>query len=485
MKVAFLLVLLICRTFCAEHLASSAEEIEGLIESGKLSPGDTIIWADGEYTDEELKLDHVHGAEDKPITLRAATPGGVVLLGESKFSIGVRWWVIEGFHFEGRKGKPNSYNAVQFRGRKNIGAQHVRLTNCAMTNLVTEDSSSKWILLYGQNNTIDHCYFTGKRSRGALITVELAYLNEKEIAGHRIAWNHFADFAFQEGTDNEVIRVGNSEDQHKAGRCVIERNYFHRCDGENEIISNKSSFNTYRHNTFRQCNGALVLRHGHHAHVEGNYFFGDGAKDAGGIRVTDSHHVIINNYLQDLTGETWNAAFSILGGKKKSGDTSSGYQAVDDIVVAHNSIINCSRSIFLNKAKGSRAPNGLIANNLVVSNSAPLVVEDLSSDKLKWTGNLFHGAKVNPALAAITADPDLKESKSLLRPSPSSPAIDTAVDIATIIEKDLEGHSRPQKGKDIGALELAGSGEKQTIGPLGPGLVGVTFLKNKGRPESR
>ena len=102
----------------------------------------------------------------------------------------------------------------------------MRLTNCAMTNLVTEESSSKSVLLYGKNNTIDHCYFTGKKSRGALLTVELAYLEDGERAGHRIAWNHFADFSFQKGRDNEVIRLGNSEDQHRPATCLIERKYF-------------------------------------------------------------------------------------------------------------------------------------------------------------------------------------------------------------------------------------------------------------------
>ncbi|MDA8968441.1 polysaccharide lyase 6 family protein [Akkermansiaceae bacterium] len=469
----------------AMHHAASAEDIEAIVESGKLSAGDTIVWADGVYADEELKLDGVHGAETKPIILRAATPGGVVLRGESRFSLGVKWWVIEGFHFDGGDGKSNSYNAVEFRSRKNVGAEHVRLTNCAMTNLVADDSSSKWILLYGWNNTIDHCHFSGKKSKGALITVELGYLKDDEKAGHRIAWNHFANFTFQKGTDNEVIRLGNSEDQHKPATCLVERNYFFRCDGENEIISNKSSFNTYLGNTFRKCNGALVLRHGHHARVEGNYFFGDGAKDAGGIRVSDSHHVIVNNYLQDLTGTTWNAAFSILGGKKTSGDTNSGYQAVDGITVAHNSIINCARSIFLNKAKGSRAPTGVMTNNLVVSNKAPLIVEELSSEKLEWIGNLFHGSEVKPELAAISSNPLLKMSDGLLRADPEGAAIDAAVDMSSIVENDIEGQVRPKIGKDIGADEVSGGEGKVLFPPLGPTDVGVSFLKGEGSVKNR
>jgi poly(beta-D-mannuronate) lyase len=463
----------------ATHHVASAEEVEVVIGSGKLMPGDVIVWADGEYPDEELQLNDVHGTEAAPILFRAATPGGVVLLGESRFSIGVEWWVIEGFHFAGREGKFNSYNAVEFRGRKNVGAQHVRLTNCAMTDLVAEESSSKWVLLYGNHNRIDHCHFVGKRSKGALITVELGYLKDDEKAGHRIERNHFADFTFQEGTDNEVIRLGNSEDQHKPASCVVERNYFFRCDGENEIISNKSSHNIYRGNTFQKCNGALVLRHGHHARVEGNYFFGDGAKDSGGIRVSDSHHVLVNNYLQDLRGTTWNSAFSILGGKKASGGTDNGYQAVDGITVAHNSIINCARSIYLNKAKGSRAPTGVMANNLVVSRSGPLVVEELSSDKMEWVGNLFHGAEVPASLAAITSDPLLEESNGLLLPSASGSAVDASVTIAFKVGIDIAGLTRPESGSDLGSHEMVGGTGKAHLARLHPDEVGASFLNEE------
>ena len=85
--------------FGATFKVSSAEEIEALMKSEKLSEGDTIIWADGDYPDEELKLVKVHGSEGKPIILKAETPGGVILRGESRFSFGVKWWVIEGPSF--------------------------------------------------------------------------------------------------------------------------------------------------------------------------------------------------------------------------------------------------------------------------------------------------------------------------------------------------------------------------------------------------
>ncbi len=434
----------------------SGDDIEALLESGKLAAGDTILWTKGNYSSMEVDIIGVDGTKDMPITLKAAESGAVVFSGETQFTVGAMHWVISGFHFTNTEGKPNAYNTFKFRSNSGQGAQHVRLTNCAFTNLRAEDNTSKWVLIYGQSNTIDHCHFSGKNKKGALITVELAYLGDEQKAGHKISRNYFADVAFQKGSDNETIRIGSSKDQNKPACCIVRENYFVRCNGENEIISSKSSYNVFERNTFRQCNGALVLRHGHHATVRGNFFFGDGAKNAGGIRVVDSHHVIKNNYLQDLTGMTWNAAVSILGGSQPSGGSTNGYQAVDDISIIHNSILNCRRSIFLNKAKGKRAPTGVIAKNLISSVGAPLVTADLSPEKLKWTGNLMHGATIGVDLDALTTDPMLKESAGIQRPGVTGPAAG---------EKDV----------------LGASGNVTSI-PLSPAEVGVSFLRGTG-PE--
>ena len=461
----------------------SGDDIEALLESGKLAAGDTILWSAGNYSDMEVDIVGIDGTEDLPITLKAATPGAVVFSGETQFTVGSKHWVISGFHFTGVEGKFNAYNTFQFRSGSGQGAQHVRLTDCAFTNMTSEDSTSKWVLIYGQSNSIDHCHFSGKNKKGALITVELAYLDAEATAGHQISHNYFGDVAFQEGSDNETIRIGSSEDQNKQAKCVVSENYFVRCNGENEIISSKSSYNVFERNTFRQCDGALVLRHGHHAKVDGNFFFGDGAKNSGGIRVVDSHHVITNNYLQDLTGTTWNSALSILGGSQASGGTTNGYQAVDNIFIAHNSILNCQRSIFLNKAKGKRTPTGVVANNLISSASEPLVKADLSSAKLQWSSNLMHGAAIGADLDAITTDPMLKETDGLLRPDASGPAAGAAAKCDVIVAKDIDGQARSDAGADIGADEVTGvTGEIVSV-PLTPADVGVSFLRGKGPDE--
>ncbi|QDS99966.1 alginate lyase family protein [Adhaeretor mobilis] len=463
-----------------EHSIDSPKELAALLESGKLTPGDTILWASGEYQDIAINIEGIDGTKEQPITLRAATPGGAIFRGASQMRIGTQWWVIEGFHFDGTTGSANSYNPFQFRSLSGTGAQHVRLINCAMTNLTTDEETSKWVLFYGRNNSIEHCHFSGKRSKGALITVELGDLKGDETAEHRIENSYFGDFAYQEGTDNETIRIGSSGDQNKPASCLVQRNLFVGCDGENEVISSKSSHNRVLANTFRQCNGALVLRHGHHARVEGNYFFGDGAQHSGGIRVVDSDHLIINNYLQDLEGDGWNAALSIMGGKQRSTGSSDGYQAVDRIAVMHNTIVNCKRSILLNDEKGSRAPTGTLANNLISSSNGPLISGEFSPSKLVWVRNLLHGASVGASVGAATSDPELSLKHGLLRPSPTGPAangaVDTPLEQLPELQRDIDGQLRPSTQRDIGADEVSGAQGKITSPPLTPEDVGANFL---------
>ena len=463
-------------TYAEVHRVTSADNIGDLIEEGKIAAGDEIVWADGVYKDQEIEINGIDGIKTAPITLRAQTPGGVVLVGESQLRTSSKWWVITGLHFKKTDAGPSAYNTIQFRGSGNKGAEHVRLTNCAFTSLDNGESSSKWVQIYGRYNQIDNCHFSGKPNKGALITVELGNLVANQSAEHVIKQNYFADFKPNEGSDNETIRVGFSGDQNKPARCVIGNNLFFQCDGENEIISNKSSYNRYTANTFRKCNGALVLRHGHHATVNGNFFMGEGATNAGGIRVNDSHHQIFNNYMQDLTGLTWNAALSIEGGQQASGGSSNGYQAVGDVMIVHNSIVNCSKSIFLNNKHGKRAPQGTIANNLVVVDAPAkkLLEANLPTESLTWSQNLFFGGNLPPAIPALREDPKLEPAGEYYRISKTSPAIDAGQGDFDFVTVDIDNQPR-QNLKDVGADELDEPTTK-TASPLTRQQVGTTFL---------
>ncbi|MEM7313452.1 MAG: polysaccharide lyase 6 family protein [Planctomycetota bacterium] len=468
-------LVLLCSPGLAElHYVSNADEIETLLESKGLVAGDEIVWKDGVVVDQEVNLAGVDGTAQSPITLRAETPGQVILHGESQFRIGVKHWIVQGFHFTGKPGLVNAYNPIQFRNNGGLAAEHCRLTDCALTNLITDESTSKWVLLYGRQNTIDHCHFSGKNSKGALLTVELGYLDTNSTAEHKIHSNYFGGFQPQPGNDNETIRIGFSGDQNKSAKCIVNRNLFERCDGESEVISNKSSYNTFRSNTFRQCNGALVLRHGHHARVEGNFFLGANAEGTGGIRISDSHHVIVNNQLQDLQGSNWNAAVSILGDSKPSGGSSSGYQAVNDIVLMHNTVVNCRQCMFMNPAKGNRAPTGIVANNIFSTRLGPLVSGKLPTTGLDWQTNIWDGEGV-PASVGQSVSFEMKLIGELYRPNRMRLAELESVELKDSPVVDMDGQARPKTGKAIGADEIAVDDSKIGARPLTIRDVGVSY----------
>ena len=83
----------------------------------------------------------------------------------------------------------------------------------------------------------------------------------------------------------ETIRIGTSANSMESSRTIVENNTFKNCDGEIEIISNKSANNIFRNNLFLESKGSLTLRHGNNTLVEGNVFLGNNVSKTGGIRV--------------------------------------------------------------------------------------------------------------------------------------------------------------------------------------------------------
>lgn len=158
---------------------------------------------------------------------------------------------------------------IEFRENSGNLARHCRLTNTAIEdyNPVSINTDYKWVSLYGDSNRVDHCYFRNKRHSGTTLVVWLNGIPNY----HRVDHNYFAyrpPLGFNGG---ETIRIGTSEWSLTDSYTLVEYNYFEQCNGENEIISNKSGENTFRYNTFFDCYGTLTLRHGNRAKVYGNF----------------------------------------------------------------------------------------------------------------------------------------------------------------------------------------------------------------------
>ena len=95
---------------------------------------------------------------------------------------------------------------------------------------------------------------------------------EHQDNSHRIDHNYFGSRPELGENGGETIRVGTSTYSRTSSKTLIENNIFRGCNGESEIISNKSGDNIYRNNLFIESEGTLTLRHGNNALVENNVF---------------------------------------------------------------------------------------------------------------------------------------------------------------------------------------------------------------------
>lgn len=313
-------------------------------------PGDTIRLANGIYTDVSLVL-HGMGEAGRTIVVMAETPGQVFIEGHSRMRIGGQYLEVHGLVF--RNG--HHANVWEFRSQTGMYANHCRISNCALLAYNDRDdrTKSRWVLLYGKHNRVDHCTFTGKENEGVLMAVVLEESKQDEASRracmenqHRIDHNYFGVRPLLKYVDNggEIIRIGDSHTSLLSSQTIVEENVFEHCDGEVEIISVKSCDNTLRRNLFKESAGALVLRHGNRNRVEENVFIGNGKKNAAGIRVINAGHIIRNNYLEGLRGKGSYSAFSIMNALETP--KANEYHQVKDVLIEGNILVDCQNISF-------------------------------------------------------------------------------------------------------------------------------------------
>jgi len=177
--------------------------------------------------------------------------------------------------------------------------------------------------------------------------------------------------------------------------CLVEDNYFYRCDGETECISNKSCGNTYRRNWFVETQGTLTLRHGNNCLVEGNIFLGKKRKQTGGIRVIGSGHRVVGNRLEGLEGDGFRTALCFVNGIPDSPDN--GYHQAIGAEVRDNVVVDCNESLLIgynDVEVATLAPQDLIfeGNLIIARDGSPAVRVDLPATGTVWKSNRIEGA---------------------------------------------------------------------------------------------
>lgn len=365
-----LLVLFISVSVYSQTLVKNIDEFNTAIN--KAIPGSTIILKNGEWKDVHFNVTGI-GKQDSPIIIKAETAGKVILTGDSKMNIYGKYLVVEGLWF--KDGNPTDKYVISFRKNSKEFAFNSRVTNCTVSYYNPTDISlnTHWIDLWGKNNRVDHNNFTGKTNDGTTLVVWLKGDTHIEN-NHQIDHNTFGFRPDLGKNGGETIRIGTSANSMNSSKTIVENNTFKNCDGEIEIISNKSGDNIFRNNLFLASKGTLTLRHGNNALVENNVFLGNNVSKTGGIRIINEGHVVRNNLLIGLQGDGFRGPIVIMNGVPNS--PLNRYNQVKNVDVQHNTIINCGPIEFAAGKDDERLLppiNTIFANNLITNTNSATI----------------------------------------------------------------------------------------------------------------
>jgi poly(beta-D-mannuronate) lyase len=361
--------------YATDRTATSVAELNTLATNAKA--GDHIYLKDGVYKDAVIKFSNHAGTEESLITIGAQHPGKVFLEGNSSISFSGKYIHIKDLVFQNGGHELKNKQVIEFRVSEKEQASHCTVSDCVIddfNNTVKTDVNA-WVGIYGEYNVVERCLFRSKDNMGPTLVV---WLDSGRAAHHTIAENYFLTRINGAQVDNglESIRVGDSKTSFTDAHCVIAFNRFEDCDGEIEIISNKSCHNSYLHNTFYNCDGGLTLRHGNHTLCDGNYFDGHQKKLSYGIRFIGEGQVAINNYFRNLHGsshELYRSPVSLLNGLVNT--PINGYYQVRNAVVTDNIFMDCETPLirigaFSPKRDGmSIAPDTVTIQDNVFANS--------------------------------------------------------------------------------------------------------------------
>ncbi len=346
-KLKYLILYLAHATFIS---CQEPNEKTGLIKNltefdqavSEAEPGDIITLASGVWQDTEL-LFEANGTPDQPITLTVEEKGKVTLEGASNLRIAGEHLIVSGLIF--RNGYTPTNEVISFKKDKNTLAHHTRVTECVIDNFNNPErfETDTWVAIYGKNNRFDHNHLSDKRNHGVTLAVRLNS-EESQQNNHRIDHNYFGPRQNLGANGGETLRVGTSHFSMSNSNTLVEYNYFDRCNGEHEIISNKSCQNTYQSNTFFECRGTLTMRHGNETKVDGNFFLGNGKVNTGGVRIINETQTVTNNYFYGLTGYRFRGALVIMNGVPNS--PLNRYFQVKDSEASNNTFINCDHVQF-------------------------------------------------------------------------------------------------------------------------------------------
>lgn len=387
----------------------------------KARPGDALVLAAGDWRDARLRVS-CQGTAEALIVISAEQPGRVRFTGRSNLVVDGAHVVVRGFVWTEGRSEKDAIVALR-------GVGH-RVTDCAFIRYNPDSIKTRypWVHLTGQLHRVDHCRFEGQTHSGVTLQIRVGQGDNR----HRVDRNHFLDRRRGDGNGFETIQVGLSQDSLNPSRTVVEENLFVSCDGEIEVISNKSCENTYRRNTFRACAAALTLRHGDRCLVERNAFFAAGKKGAAGIRVIGSDHIVRGNYLEGV-GDGPGGVIAISAGIPDS--PLAGYWKADRALVQENLLWHTTGAAFGLAAGLGTSGRTLLAKDVRIEGNAIVpdparpaiaLVKDAPGEGFVFRANAYRAPATQPTgnpAAGFSAEAPLPEREAFLaRCQPLSPA---------------------------------------------------------------
>ena len=177
--------------------------------------------ADGTWTDAVIDF-NAQATAAAPITLKARTPGKVILTGTSRLTFSRPYLVADGLHF--KNGIPAQGNVIDFK------TDHCRLTNAAVVdyNPLVPTQDYYWVYFNGSHNRVDHSYFKGKNNNQPLVGND-----QDDSRYNQVDYCHFKDIPHSNVNGREIFRIwgyGRSEELGDDGSFfTIEYNLFGGC----------------------------------------------------------------------------------------------------------------------------------------------------------------------------------------------------------------------------------------------------------------
>ncbi len=341
----------------ADVTVNSLNEFLSAIERAK--PGDRITLKNGIYTTDKPILVSCKGEKDRLITLHAETGGGVEIKGTHGFTFdNAAFVVVSGFRLTHASGG----NTIK------TNSHHIHITRCTFG---PGSGSGYYLGVRGDDCEVDRCEFRDKDRVGNMIDV--AGENGQVARRLHIHHNYFHDFkqsAIQsENNGLEVIRFGLSGLSMSTGNGLVEYNLFVRCEGENELISNKSCGNTYRYNNFLDSKGAqLTLRHGNDCIAEKNYF-----RNTDGLRIFGDRNIVRENFFEQ---NTLGINIGNGGAEVADGAPLTSHDRPDYTVITKNVLVNNRISYFMGgRNNGLGATYTTFSENIIVGGETAVKID--------------------------------------------------------------------------------------------------------------